>query len=133
MPQDGETVSVPEYDWDLHRELVAMRAKYGNHRRFYKSAAWRRLRAKVLEEFHWESQDELHASPARYVRATCVHHDRYVDKYPGWALSEFWCDDAGVVRRNLIPLSHDAHDARHGRCAARERKDVGTTLTPEWW
>ena len=88
---------VLEYDWELHRDLLAMRERYGNHRRFYKSAAWRRLRAKVLEEFRYESQDELHASPARYVRATCVHHDRFVDKYPGWALSEWWVDDKGNV------------------------------------
>ena len=125
---------VPEYDWDLHRDLIAMRERYGNHRRFYKSMAWRRLRAKVLAEFRYESYDELRASPARYVRATCVHHDRYVDKYPGWALSEFWCDDDGNVLRNLFPLSHDAHDARHGRCGARTRPRVGEPqITDEWW
>lgn len=124
---------VPEYDWELHRRLVEMRERYGNHRRFYKSAEWRKLRAMVLEQFHYESQDELHASPARYVRATCVHHDRYVDKYPGWALSEFWVDGAGDVRRNLVPLSHDAHDARHGRCAASKGKVSGKPVTEEWW
>lgn len=126
-------MSVPEYDWDLHRRLLAMREEHGSFRRFYKSMAWRKLRAKVLEEFHHESQDELLASPARYVRATCVHHDRFVDKYPGWALSEFWCDDAGNVRRNLIPLSHDAHDARHGRCGARPRAENANQVTEEWW
>lgn len=124
---------VPEYDWELHRDLIAMRERYGSHRRFYKSTAWRRLRAKVLEQFHYESQDELNHSPAHYVRATCVHHDRYVDKYPGWALSEYWTDSDGNVRRNLIPLSHDAHDARHGRCAARQRRETENPLTDEWW
>ena len=126
-------MSVPEYDWDLHRRLVEMRERYGNHRRFYKSAEWRRLRAKVLEEFHHESQDELRQSPARYVRATCVHHDRYVDRHPGWALSEWWADDDGNVRRNLVPLSHDAHDARHGRCAARVSASEAHPVTEEWW
>lgn len=126
-------MSLPEYDWELHRDLMAMRERYGNHRRFYKSAAWRRLRGKVLAEFHFESYDELRASPARYVPATCVHHDRYVDKYPGWALSEWWLDNDGTIRRNLFPLSHDAHDARHGRCGSRVRTETVNPLADEWW
>ncbi len=126
-------MGVPEYDWELHRDLMAMRERYGNHRRFYKSAAWRRLRMQVLEEFRFESYDELRASPARYVRATCVHHDRYVDRWPGWALSEFWTDAEGNVRRNLFPLSHDAHDARHGRCGFASRSETADTLTDERW
>ena len=126
-------MSLPEYDWELHRDLMAMRERYGNHRRFYKSAAWRRLRGKVLAEFHFESYDELRASPARYVPATCVHHDRYVDKYPGWALSEWWLDNDGTIRRNLFPLSHDAHDTRHGRCGSRARAETVNPLTDEWW
>jgi len=124
---------VPEYDWDLHRQLIEMRERYGNHRRFYKSAAWRKLRAQVLEEFHYESQDELNESPARLVRATCVHHDRYVDKYPGWALSEWWTDADGNVRRNLVPLSHEAHDRRHGRYGFRPRAEEANSITDEWW
>lgn len=126
-------MAVPAYDWDLHRYLTEMRERDGNNRRFYQSAAWRRLRAKVLEEFHYESQDELRQSPARYVRATCVHHDRFVDRYPGWALSEWWVDGKGTVHRNLIPLSHDAHDARHARCGARRAAIAGTEVTQEWW
>lgn len=123
----------PEYDWELHRDLIAMLEKDGNQRRFYMAAPWRRLRAKVLEEFHYESQDELHESPARYVRATCVHHDRFVDRYPGWALSEYWVDERGVVRRNLIPLSHDAHDARHNRCRRGVQACAISPITDEWW
>ena len=126
-------MAVPEYDWDLHRRINALRERFGNHRRFYKSAEWRRLRSKVLEEFHFESQDELVASPARYVKATCVHHDRFVDKYPGWALSEFWIDDKENVRRNLIPLSHEAHDLRHGRYGGRPRVETIDPVTDEWW
>lgn len=128
---------VPEYDWDLHRRLEAMRERDGCHRRFYQSAAWRKLRAKVLEEFHGESWDEAHASPARYVPATCVHHEMHVDRWPGWALSEFWADASGEVHRNLFPLSHDAHDARHGRCGFAPKagglEGAPAPLTEEWW
>ena len=123
---------VPEYDWDLHHYITRIWDERHSHRLFYQCAAWRRLRRQVLEEFHYESQDELLASPARYVRATCVHHDRFIDRYPGWALSEFWVDDAGVVRRNLVPLSHDAHDARHHRTRYRQRRPV-VELTEEMW
>lgn len=124
--------TVPEYDWDLHRYLTRMWEERHNHRLFYQSARWRALRAKVLEEAHYESWDELHATPARYVRATCVHHDRYVFNYPGWALSEFWVDGDGIVRRNLYALSHDAHDARHGRNAIGQRRPQ-FELTKEMW
>lgn len=123
---------VIEYDWDLHRYLTRMWERKHHHRDFYNSAAWRRLRQRVLEENHFESWDELRATPARYVRATCVHHDRYVFNYPGWALSEFWCDDDGVVHRNLFPLSHEAHDARHNRNQYRQRR-TEAELTKEMW
>ena len=123
---------MPEYDWELHRFLTKMLERDGNHRRFYMARPWRRLRARILEEFHYESQDELAGSPARYVRADVVHHDRYVDRYPGWALSEYWMDASGVVRRNLVPLSHDDHEARHGRGRYHERARADL-LTQERW
>lgn len=124
---------VPEYDWELHRHLMEMLARDGNQRRFYKSAAWLRLRAKVLEEAHYESQDELNATPSRIVLATCVHHVMHVDEWPGWAMSEFYIsDDDHRVHRNLIPLSHDAHDARHGRMAFGKRAPR-FELTREMW
>lgn len=123
---------LPEYDWELHRHLMEMLARDGNQRRFYMSAAWRRLRAKVLEEAHFESQDELHATPARIVLATCVHHVMHVDEHPGWALSEFYVSDEGEVRRNLVALSHEAHDARHNRNQFWKRKRE-PELTKEMW
>lgn len=127
------SVSVlPEYDWDLHHHLMQMLARDGNQRRFYMSARWRRLRAKVLEESHFESQDELHATPARIVLATCVHHVMHVDELPGWALSEWYVDDSGQCHRNLIALSHEAHDARHGRMRFAKRKPQ-FELTKEMW
>ena len=127
-------MALPEYDWDLHRFLTAMRERDGNHRRFYMAAPWRRLRAHVLEEFHYESYDEARASPARYVRAQCVHHDRFLWHWPGWALSEWWVDSHGNIHRNLFPLSHDAHDARHARFRYGQRfEEAADPLTLERW
>lgn len=124
--------ALPEYDWDLHHHLMQMLARDGNQRRFYMSARWRRLRARVLEEAHYESQDELHATPARIVLATCVHHEAHVDEQPGWALSEWYVDDSGQCHRNLIALSHEAHDARHGRMRFAKRAPA-FELTKEMW
>ena len=124
--------ALPEYDWDLDRYLRRMWEERHNHRLFYQSARWRALRQRVLEEHHFESWDERHASPARYVRATCVHHDRYVFSYPGWALSEWWVDADGTVHRNLFPLSHEAHDARHNRNSFAKR-EPRFELTKEMW
>lgn len=125
--------ALPEYDWELHDYLMRMLSRDGNQRRFYMSAKWRRLRAKVLEEAHYESQDELHATPARIVLATCVHHVMHVDELPGWALSEYYVsDDDHCTHRNLIALSHDAHDARHGRMRFAKRKPQ-FELTKEMW
>lgn len=129
---------VYEYDRDLAAKLTAEREKHGNNRRFYKSRAWRDLRQQVLDEFHGASFDELRESPARYVPAECVHHDRDVEHYPGWALSEYWTDNRGRTHRNLFPLSARAHNARHGRTLdmlqkKRHTDADSTQLTEERW
>jgi 5-methylcytosine-specific restriction endonuclease McrA len=103
------------YDPELARRLQAERKHDGHNRRFYKSAQWRVLRARVLAEFHGECQDCLAKSPSRYTPATCVHHEAHVDTHPGWALSETYVGRDGKQRRNLVPLCHSCHDARHGR------------------
>lgn len=104
----------PEPDWELADWI---RNEAGPKRkRFYDSAAWLHLRSKVLAESHGASIYELTLSPARYVPATCVHHVMRVSQHPEWALSEWAVDETGAVIRNLIPLSHFAHDLAHGRC-----------------
>ena len=60
-----------------------------------------------------------------------VHHVMHVDEYPGWALSEFALDAEGNLIRNLIPLSHAAHDIAHGRFGKNVRSRVA--LTDEMW
>lgn len=122
----------PTYDMDLDRWIRSMRERVGHDRIFYNSAAWRHLREKVLDECHCESLYERSLSPARYVRATTVHHVMHLDRFPGWGLSEWAVDVDGQLVRNLVPLSHDAHDIAHGRfigCGRRKSNPV----TEEWW
>lgn len=124
---------VPVYDTELAKRLRARRERDHTDKAFYDSAAWRRLRAKVLDEFHNECQDCLAKSPARYTRAVHVHHEAHVETLPGWALSETYVDGSGRVARNLVPLCHDCHDARHERVGHRPRDCEGDTITPERW
>lgn len=122
-----------EYDWELHRKLTTMRETDPSLHLFYCCAPWRNLRAKVLAETHGECLDCLNASPARYVPAECVHHVHEVADEPGWALSEWVPDESGNPERNLVPLCHACHDARHNRFRGRVRKEDEAPLTPERW
>lgn len=127
----------PAYDWALHARLVAEMERDGDCHRFYNRSAWRRLRRRVLDESHGECWDCAHATPARFVPATCVHHQHEVEREPGWALTEWVPDGHGGLERNLWPLCHDCHDRRHGRYAGlppSERFKAGPPpLTEEWW
>lgn len=122
---------VPPYDRDLASRLREMGRRTGCYRDFYRSPAWRRLRAEVLASMHGESLVELAASPARFVRADTVHHVLRVSRWPGYALHPWALDEEGRVVRNLIPLSHAAHDAVHGRAFGGAVRN--TPLTEEWW
>ena len=121
-----------EYDWRLHDRLTRMLEADGNLHRFYCWASWRRLREHVLDELHHECQDCLRKEPARYTPAECVHHVREVEDEPGWALQEFVPDGNGGTMRQLVPLCHECHDARHGRFRWRPRRKE-PELTPERW
>lgn len=124
--------SVPPYDRALAARLREERRRDGNNLRFYRSAAWRRLRAEVLASAHMESLWELSGSPARVARADTVHHVLRLDRYPGYALHPWALDGEGRVVRNLIPLTHAAHDLVHGRRFAGGQTKA-PPLTPERW
>ncbi len=123
---------LPTYDEELAERLASERARYGNNRRFYKRAEWRHLRASVIAEFRGCCADCLERSPSVVTPATCVHHEMTVEDWPGWALSEWYVDQGGVLRRQLWPLCHECHDRRHGR-QGRWFKNTKEPLTPERW
>lgn len=122
-----------EHDGRLADSLRRMLETDGSLHRFYCWAAWRRLRAHVLEESHHECHDCLLESPARYTPAECVHHVLEVEDHPGWALSEYVPDGNGGTMRNLVALCHEHHDMRHDRFRGRSRDGGATPLTEEWW
>lgn len=123
---------LPSYDHSLAEWILTRRERDGNDHAFYCLAAWRRLRARVLAEFHGESQWELGLSPARYVPATVVHHVMHIEDWPGWALSKWAVNERGEVIRNLVPLSHEAHDVAHGRFG-RGQRHRNPPITEERW
>ena len=68
---------------------------------FYRSAAWLRKRAEILERDNNECQRCKRRG--RYHRAECVHHKLHLDKRPDLAL-----DDG-----NLESLCLSCHDEEH--------------------
>lgn len=116
-------------------ELLAPMIGAGSLKPFYDSAAWLKVRAAVLAECHGESAWERQCSPARYEPATIVHHIYRVRRFPGLALSPWVTDPrTGRVERNLVALSHEAHELAHGRAFPKGRGRRATDgLPPERW
>ena len=89
---------------------------------FYKSQAWRRLRAVALERDHWICQDCLAQKRAgariRARQATVVHHVVPRETQPELALE----------LDNLVSLCEACHNKRHpekgGRADAKPRGDA---------
>lgn len=93
---------------------------------FYRSYAWKKLRGQVLVKHKHECQDCK--ARGHYRRADTVHHDRFIDKYPELALSEYW-ELAGELKMNLIPVCHECHERIHGYRKKRRPKN----RPPERW
>lgn len=93
---------------------------------FYTWSLWERIRKQVLEMDKHECQDCK--EKGRYTKATTVHHNQYVRKYPELAL-EIWYTFQGKKYRNLVSLCHNCHEERHGH---RKKKEV-KPLTEERW
>lgn len=75
---------------------------------FYLSKEWRKLRREVLQKYKNECQ--IHKAKGQYRRATHVHHEFHLDKYPEYALMEFVKLPDGTLKRNLTPVCKDCHE-----------------------
>lgn len=94
----------------------------------YKTGRWYRLKAKVLKEFHNECY--LCKQQGKITMADTVHHVKEVKKYPSLVYEEFYYDNNGERKRNLIPLCNGCHNKVHKRFGHPERKKP---LNEERW
>ena len=84
------------------KELI----RENNLHAFYTSPAWRKIQAKVLKKNHWECR--RCKNRGLVVRATTVHHKKYLRRYPELALDE----------DNLEPICKKCHYEEHHRAKA---------------
>ncbi len=98
---------------------------------FYKTPEWVKLRGDILEAAHYECEDCKKKSPAVITRATCVHHEREVERWPELALSTFYIDEHGQKKQQLHALCARCHNDRHDRSFKGATKPE--PLTPERW
>lgn len=115
------------------RELIDEDRLY----RFYKTREFRDLRARIFEQQHHECMDC--SERGEYSRAVLLHHDQEVREHPELALSEFYHDRDGRIRRNLWPLCFNCHEIRHDRAYRgkdnrdRDREREIEERFPERW
>jgi len=91
---------------------------------FYTCQTWLTLREEVLVEYKHECQDCK--ARGRYSKATHVHHEKEVRRYPRLALSRYHIAD-GKKYRQLTPLCDGCHKKRHSKGEIKE------PLTEERW
>nr|DAQ35640.1 MAG TPA: HNH endonuclease bacteriophage, HNH Endonuclease, DNA.52A [Caudoviricetes sp.] len=106
------------------KELIAS----NNTHEFYVSPEWRHLRAEVLREQKNECQE--HRKRGSYARANHVHHVNYLRNHPELALSKWYLDKLGILRRNLIAVCKDCHETV---CHPERLRHAKLEPWPESW
>lgn len=102
----------------------------GEEWRFYSSGTWKKLRNEVMKDFKSECQD--HKEKIKEFKwATMVHHEQELKARPDLALSKYYTDASGVVRRQLTPLCDGCHELRHPERLRQNKKS--DELWPERW
>ena len=76
--------------------------------KFYKSKAFKDLRAEVFEEQHHECY--FHRQRGQIVKGTICHHIYEVREYPQYALSKYVVDEKGNRHINLVCVCHRCHE-----------------------
>jgi 5-methylcytosine-specific restriction endonuclease McrA len=93
--------------------------------KFYTGRKWRKVRAKVLRDQHFECQRCL-KERHKVVRATTVHHELPLKDYPQYGLQMYTPDG----QRNLIALCFDCHEEIEKE---RGNRPGSGTVTQERW
>lgn len=98
---------------------------------FYLSGPWRRRRVDVLALDHGECV--YCKAHNRYRKATEVHHVQHLRARPDLALSIWYEDEQGRLRRNLVSLCRACHEAQHPERSKTGDSAPAAPLTPERW
>lgn len=93
---------------------------------FYTWGPWKAVRREVLRLDKRECQHCK--AKGKYTKASTVHHVNHVKNNPEMALSIWYRDQKGTIKRNLISICHDCHEAAHGYRKKKEKK----IFTDEW-
>jgi len=78
------------------------------HNPFYDTPEWRHKRRDILKKDKGECQ--IHKAKGGYKKATHVHHVKHLDKHPELALEDYYTDEHGERRRQLISVCKDCHE-----------------------
>lgn len=79
---------------------------------FYHTSQWKSKRLAVLKRDHYQCQICRQKIPAKYSKATTVHHIKHLKDVPELALTD----------SNLISLCEDCHKDMHPELANKPRK-----------
>lgn len=99
--------------------------EYDNSIQFYKSAAWKKRRAEILNLDKNECQ--MCKAQGKYTKAQVVHHVQHLKDRPDLALS--YKDEDG--QRNLVSLCKQCHNKVHPE--KFRTYTYKEPLTPERW
>ena len=110
-------------------QIIELIAK-GDLYPFYNGRQWRRLSHEIMTEQHHECQ--LCKERGRHRRARLIHHVNELKKRPDLAYERYYTDEHGTIRRNLIALCQDCHEAQHPD--RLQKKTAAARFTnPEKW
>lgn len=120
------------------RELIGR----GELWKFYKSKDWKKLKAQVLRDHHYEcSECRKLGKITRYDisedgtkrKLSTVHHVCHVRDHPELAMSRWYKDyETGEMRENLIPVCKACHNKLHPEKQKRQARTEGFTNEERW-
>lgn len=97
--------------------------------KFYKSVWFRSIRAAVLREQHYECQKCR--AKGKVTKADTVHHEKHVRDYPELALTAYYIDDDGELKRNLTSICKSCHALEHPE--KLQKKETEKYVNVERW
>lgn len=113
----------------MNAEKIRVLIQNDEVHKFYESKEWRRLRKKILSKHKTECQ--ICKKKGKYTKATHVHHEKHVRKYPELALSEMYYDYVSEEEKeNLISVCRQCHETE---CHPERFVKEIVELTEERW